>query len=61
MQAGRKRSRNLDIIVTVIAVLAAALVGLSIASSRGLYGLLSAGLFLALAASTLYARTRFRS
>ncbi len=59
--AGRKRSRNLDIIVTAIVLVAAALVGLPISASRGLYGLITAGLFVALAISTIYARTRFRS
>jgi hypothetical protein len=59
--AGRKRSRNLDTIVTVIVLGAAALVGLPIALSRGIYGLITVGVFVALAVSTLYARTRFRS
>lgn len=59
--AGRKRSRNLDTIVTVIVLAAAALVGLPIAFSRGIYGLITVGVFVFLAVSTLYARTRFRS
>lgn len=53
--AGRKRSRNFDIIATAL-VLVPAIPGVLLSG-----GLLTAGIFVGLAASTIYARTRTRS
>lgn len=53
--AGRKRSRNFDAIATAL-VLIPAIPGVLISG-----GLLTAGIFVGLAASTIYARTRTRS
>ncbi len=53
--AGRKRSRNLDAIVTALALIPA-LLGVLLSGD-----ILTAIIFVAMAASTLYARTRVRS
>lgn len=57
--AGRKRSRNLSVVVTAVFVVSAAVIALPLALFSG--GFLTAALFIGLAASTLYARTRARS